>query len=53
VEALQALRDRDPEVTLFITESNPGLLRRFADHALVIERGEVREGSLQYEKEAT
>jgi len=52
-EALRALRDRDREVTLIITESNPGLLRRFADRALVIERGEIREGSLQNEKEAT
>ena len=45
-EALRALRDRDREVTLIITESNPDLLRKFADRALVIERGEVREGSL-------
>jgi len=45
-EALRALRDRDREVTLIITESNPDLLRRFADRVLVIERGEVREGSL-------
>lgn len=49
-EALRALRDRDREVTLVITESNPGLLRRFADRALVIERGEVREGELDAEK---
>jgi len=45
-EALRALRDRDREVTLIITESNPDLLRKFADRVLVIERGEVREGSL-------
>ncbi len=45
-EALRALRDRDREVTLIITESNPDLLHKFADRALVIERGEVREGSL-------
>lgn len=45
-EALRALRDRDSEVTLIITESNPKLLRKFADRALVLERGEVREGSL-------
>lgn len=45
-EALRTLRDQDPEVTLIITESNPGLLRKFADRALVIERGEVREGQL-------
>ncbi len=45
-EALRALRDRDRDVTLIITESNPGLLKKFADRALVIERGEVREGAL-------
>lgn len=45
-EALRALRDRDREVTLVITESNPDLLRRFADRALVIERGEIRQGAL-------
>jgi len=45
-EALRRLRDRDPEVTLVITESNPKLLRNFADRALVIERGEVRPGAL-------
>lgn len=50
-DALRALRDRDREVTLIITESNPALLRRFADRALVIERGEVRKGSLDSEKE--
>ena len=45
-EALRALRDRDREVTLVITETNPDLLRRFADRALVIERGEIRAGAL-------
>lgn len=45
--ALRALRDRDREVTLIITESNPALLRSFADRTLVIERGDVREGSLE------
>ncbi len=44
-EALRTLRDNDREVTLIITESNPDLLRKFADRALVIERGEVCEGS--------
>lgn len=48
-EALRALRDQDRDVTLIITESNPALLRNFADRALVIERGEVREGSLEPE----
>ncbi len=50
-DALRDLRDRDREVTLIITESNPALLRRFADHAFVIERGEVRPGSLDSEKD--
>jgi branched-chain amino acid transport system ATP-binding protein len=45
-DALRALRDRDREVTLVITESNPDLLRKFADRVLVIERGEIREGAL-------
>lgn len=45
-EALRALRDTDREVTLVITESNPKLLRHFADRVLVLERGEIREGSL-------
>lgn len=48
-EALRALRDQDRDVTLIITESNPALLRNFADRALVIERGEIREGSLEPE----
>ena len=51
-DALRTLRDRDRQVTLIITESNPSLLRKFADRALVIERGEVREGSLDPGKEA-
>lgn len=45
-EALRDLRDRDPELTLIITESNPALLERFTDNALVIERGEVGERAL-------
>ncbi|TDX24257.1 ABC transporter ATP-binding protein [Rhodovulum visakhapatnamense] len=40
-DALRALRDADRTVTLLITESNPALLRGFADRTLVIERGEV------------
>lgn len=51
-EALRTLRDRDRSVTLIITESNPALLRSFADRALVIERGEVREGSLDADRES-
>ncbi|MBB3710506.1 branched-chain amino acid transport system ATP-binding protein [Limimaricola variabilis] len=48
-EALRALRDADRSVTLIITESNPALLRGFADRTLVIERGEVAEGALEPE----
>jgi branched-chain amino acid transport system ATP-binding protein len=51
-EALRALRDSDRDVTLMITESNPALLKRFADRALVIERGEIRAGSLNSEEAA-
>lgn len=40
-EALRRLRDHDPTVALLITESNPALLKRFADRTLVIERGEI------------
>lgn len=50
-DALRALRDRDQEVTLIITESNPALLRTFADRVLVIERGEVRKGTFDEDKE--
>ncbi|MCS4504788.1 High-affinity branched-chain amino acid transport ATP-binding protein LivF [wastewater metagenome] len=46
-EALRTLRERDRDITLVITESNPALLRQFADRTLVIERGEVSEGSLE------
>jgi len=49
-EALRALRDTDRSVTLIITESNPSLLRGFADRTLVIERGEISEGSLEPER---
>ena len=52
VAELRALRDRDRDVTLISTESNPALLKRFADRALVIERGEIREGSLNSEEAA-
>ncbi len=44
-EALRALRDLDSALTLIITESNPVLLKRFAERTLVIERGEVSEGT--------
>lgn len=41
-DALRKLRNTDPNVTLIITESNPDLLRKFAERTLVIERGEIR-----------
>jgi branched-chain amino acid transport system ATP-binding protein len=49
-DALKALRDADRTVALVITESNPSLLRGFAGRTLVIERGEVSEGSLEHER---
>jgi branched-chain amino acid transport system ATP-binding protein len=49
-EALRTLRDTDRSVTLIITESNPALLRGFADRTLVIERGEVAAGTLDAER---
>lgn len=42
-DALRNLRDNDQKVTLIITESNPKLLRDFADRVLLIERGEINE----------
>lgn len=39
--ALRALREADRDIALLITESNPGLLRSFADENYLIERGEV------------
>lgn len=48
--ALRALRDADRTITLIITESNPALLRGFANRTLVIERGEIAEGSLEPER---
>lgn len=45
-EVLRTLREKQPELTLLITESNPKLLKQFADVIYVIERGEVsRTGS--------
>ena len=40
-EALRRLRERRTDVTLLVTESNPALLRGFADSMFEIERGEV------------
>ena len=44
--ALRALRDSHPEIALLITESNPSLLRSFAERSYSIERGEVKETAL-------
>ncbi|PTM41808.1 ATP-binding cassette domain-containing protein [Bosea sp. 124] len=41
--ALRTLRDSHPDIALLITESNPSLLRSFAERAYAIERGEVTE----------
>ena len=39
--ALRALRDTHRDIALLITESNPALLRSFAERTYIIERGEV------------
>ncbi|MGW9331358.1 ABC transporter ATP-binding protein [Bosea sp. NPDC055594] len=44
--ALRTLRDSHPDIALLITESNPSLLRNFAEKAYAIERGEVSEAAL-------
>ncbi len=44
--ALRALRDSHPDIALLITESNPSLLRSFAEKTYAIERGEVSEATL-------
>lgn len=40
-EALRQLRHQTKDIALLITESNPALLRNFADTTYVIERGEI------------
>lgn len=40
-EALRALRDHDRQLSLLITESNPDLLKSFAERTVTIERGEI------------
>ncbi|MEP9369004.1 ATP-binding cassette domain-containing protein [Xanthobacter sp. VNH20] len=40
-EALRRLRDAEPSLALVITESNPHLLRSFAERIITIERGEI------------
>ena len=44
--ALRTLRDSHPDIALLITESNPSLLRSFAEKTYAIERGAVSEASL-------
>lgn len=46
-EALKRLRDMDKSVALMVTESNPALLRDFADRVLRMERGELSEISVR------
>lgn len=45
-EALRALRDKDRNLSLMITESNPGLLKSFAERTITIERGEIETADL-------
>lgn len=40
-EALGKLREIDPTLAIIITESNPGLLRRFASRTVTVERGMI------------
>ncbi|NPD17022.1 ATP-binding cassette domain-containing protein [Xinfangfangia sp. D13-10-4-6] len=40
-EALGKLREIDPTLAIIITESNPGLLRRFASRMVTVERGRI------------
>ncbi|WMS43790.1 ATP-binding cassette domain-containing protein [Acuticoccus sp. MNP-M23] len=51
-EALRRLRDHDRTVALLITESNPSLLKGFADRTLVIERGEISAAATSPEEHA-
>ena len=44
-ETLHRLRETDRELTLLITESNPALLKNFAEDIFEIERGEVSRSS--------
>ncbi|MBO6758892.1 MAG: ATP-binding cassette domain-containing protein [Roseibium sp.] len=41
-DALRKLRETDRNITLIITESNPELLKNFAERTLVIDRGVLR-----------
>lgn len=52
-EVLKTLREQDRDLTLLITESNPALLRQFAERTLVIERGEVTEQPAQGDADGT
>lgn len=44
-DALRRLRDADRDVALIITESNPALLKGFADRVLRMDRGELTESA--------
>jgi branched-chain amino acid transport system ATP-binding protein len=46
-QALRRLRELDRTLTIVITESNPALLKHFAERTFVIERGEIVEAQLQ------
>lgn len=40
-EALRTLRETAPDLSIVVTESNPDLLKSFADRTITIERGEI------------
>jgi branched-chain amino acid transport system ATP-binding protein len=40
-EALRRLHELAPEITVIITESNPDLLKRFANRVITMERGAI------------
>ncbi len=42
-ETLKALKATRPDISVLITESNPSLLKPFADRTLIIERGDLSE----------
>ncbi len=46
-EALRALRAEVPDLSLVVTESNPELLKSFADRTVTIERGEIVGGAAE------
>lgn len=40
-EAIAVLREREPDLSIIITESNPSLVEKFSDRTITIERGEI------------